>query len=274
MKKKLVFHFYIKNDWVKLPIVSLHLKLLRHYANFFDESLFVISVDDVDDFNLIQKIETTIVGIGFTNVKFKVIKNDKKLREVITYYNDFVKEFEAYDGLLYFAHIKGVYDTTGMGMSYDAISHWVTTMYYQLFSEPLYHTLADANNKYIVGGANKTIVDSEFRDFSFYGKYGWYYCGTFIVVNCPKIREWAKRKNVNLLLPVTGKYYSEQYVTYMIPIELGYGKCVAYPDLNCVYENSKWVIDLNFNGKERDDYLKFYNKIQDGEEVNISISCD
>ena len=82
MKKKLIFHFYIPDDWDTHPIINLHFKLLRHYANFFDEVKFILAIDNTEDIDTILKIENGLIDIGFHNVEFKIIKN-----------NPFVKDF-------------------------------------------------------------------------------------------------------------------------------------------------------------------------------------
>lgn len=133
-KKKLVFHFYAIDNWDKNPIVKLHLKLLKHYAMFFDESHFVIAIDDINDITTIKAIEKMLMHIGYTNVKFSAIQNNPMLKQNETFYRDFILEMEHYDGVLYFGHLLGITRHKN-NEPYEMLSKLICISYYELFKE-------------------------------------------------------------------------------------------------------------------------------------------
>ena len=261
MKKKLIFHFYIPDDWDTHPIVKLHFKLLRRYVNFFDEVKFVLAIDNTEDIDTILKIENGLIDFGFHNVEFMIIKNNPLFRESITFHDDFVLGIKHYDGVLYFGHSKGIFDISGYGNDYSPISHWVCIMYYQAFSDSYFYEIS-SNSPYLIIGSNKCIINTNGRQFSFYAKYGYCYGGTFFGINCPKLVEWSKKNDVNIETPLSGMYCSEQYPGYVIPIELAYGRSVIYPALNNIYLDDKIAIKLNFTKTEQEEYLRFYDSIE------------
>jgi hypothetical protein len=63
MKKKLVFYFYITRENVNSEVYRVHYACLEKYIGIFDEVLFVISVDDVNDFELINSFEHRLTDI-------------------------------------------------------------------------------------------------------------------------------------------------------------------------------------------------------------------
>lgn len=143
MKKKLVFHFYAIDDWDKNPIVKLHLKLLKHYAMFFDESHFVIAIDDINDIASIKAIEKMLIRIGYINVKFSIIQNNSKLKQNETFYQYFILEMEHYDGILYFGHLLGIIRYKNND-PYEILSKMICISYFELFKKISYLDITKA----------------------------------------------------------------------------------------------------------------------------------
>lgn len=274
MKKKLIFHFYVVNDWITHPIVSLHLKLLRHYADFFDEAMFVIALNDINDTTTINEIETMLVDIGYHNVEFKVVKNDAILRESMTFYEFFVKQLGKYDGILYFGHIKGVFDISSLNKKYENISHWVCLLYYQTFSKEYYNEIS-SNSRSIACGANKDItLRDDYKKRLYNGKYDYCYGGTFLGINCPKLIEWAKKTNTVIDVPFHGTNYSENYISNVIPPELAFGKwCKHGKNRLDNYDYLEATFDA-LNKSEINKFKDFYKKIHEEKEISVSFLCD
>ena len=257
-KKKLVFHFYIPQNWETHPIVHLHLKLLRHYSYYFNEMLIVIAVNDASDRKTIERVEEVIVRNCTGHIELKVIKNDPVLREAVTCHDDFVMEIENYDGVLYFGHSKGIRNVDD-GYDYTNICRWVCALYYQLCDYHSFYTLCTDLNALSTGAL---LTEIQF-DVPVDTNHTWYYMGSFIGVMCTKFLRYCKLFKKDFKTPLGDRFYAEFYLPYIHNKEF----CVVQNNLyrigQCdVYHNIDEHLTTIFNNEEMDKFNNFANLIE------------
>lgn len=109
MKKKLIFIFYIQPKWLEGEvgkINEIHLRCLKEYVHNFDEIVFVITMDNVDNLELINTVKEKIMPL-FTKGQITIrIEKNTKLREAATFYNEIVKRLGDDDLVFFLVIIK------------------------------------------------------------------------------------------------------------------------------------------------------------------------
>ena len=180
IKKRLVFYFYAFENYKDNYANKLHLNCLKHYANIFDEVIFVISVDDLENKELILDVELEIIKCGFKDIRFKLHKNNA-YREVPTFYDEIVERLDKLDGITFFGHNKGTTNVQKADAVIKSIEAWILGMYYlnlEFISEVEEQLCSDVPRFY---GA--FLLDARKWDILNVC----YYVGTFYWVNGPKI---------------------------------------------------------------------------------------
>ena len=138
MKKQLVFYFYIYqqnyslyNDFINT--FNTHLKCLQNYIDVFDSYKFILSFDNLNDTEYINKYKHYIVDylkLNNKNVEFVIVQNNIDFREGIYFYKEIICKLEEYDGLVCFGH--GKYDLL---YNRDIIYKWLCMLHFQLFND-------------------------------------------------------------------------------------------------------------------------------------------
>ena len=118
--RRLIFHFYVYNEWEKNPVYYIHKYFLKKYCSVFTDAVFVISVDDVNDWQLINSAQRFIIDCGFKNLKF-IVEENTRLYEVETFNKYVIQQMNKLDGLTFFGHVKGVSDYNNTNMDKNAI---------------------------------------------------------------------------------------------------------------------------------------------------------
>ena len=200
--KRLVFHFYCDNDYKSNRAIKIHLQCLKHYSSIFDEALFCICVDDLDNTDLIQSIEHDIIGCGFNDIRFKLVKNTS-YREAKTFYDEIATKINELYGITFFGHTKGYtnYKNLPYGADIENLDTWITGLYFLSLSD-----LDDVKNRLLGPPMN-----------SFYGSFLSYckeidlilYSGTFYWINAPSLNDKIKN-NIPLLDNCT---YAENFLS-------------------------------------------------------------
>ena len=99
-EKRLVFHFYVKEGWKEFITNRIHIECLRHYSHIFDEVVFVISLDDITNYELIRDVELSILDLNFTpKISFNIVENNY-LRDSQTFYDFIASKLDEYNGLI------------------------------------------------------------------------------------------------------------------------------------------------------------------------------
>ena len=126
MKHRMIYHVYIPNTCDFPEIYKLHFACIKEYASIFDDTIFVLSIDDIDNRKLIRKYQDIILDANFKgNLTFAIEQNDKNLREAKTFKKYIVDDIIPYEGLTFFAHSKGLTNKYT-----DNLKDWIAAMYF------------------------------------------------------------------------------------------------------------------------------------------------
>ena len=220
--RRLIFHFYANKEWKTNPAYLIHKYFLRKYACIFDDAVFVISVDDVNDWELIRTVECFLIDCNFPSIKFVVEKNTM-LYEVETFNKYVIQQIDKLDGLTFFAHSKGTLDYNNPKMNKDAVLIWIASLYYlslEFYKEAEWGAYTAGScffgGPLVKHGENSGINSS---------KNGFMYSGTFYWLNCKEIydkffgnfpeiknRYYAENFPGNLCRPYNYEAYSHNYM--------------------------------------------------------------
>lgn len=129
VKKRIIFYFYVFENYKDNYAIKIHLQCLRHYSHVFDEAFFVISVDDVNNTDLIMDVERELLSIGFKDVRFKVHKNNPYCESQV-FFDEIAKKLDYLDGLTFFAHTKGITNINNDEYPIESIEAWIFGLYY------------------------------------------------------------------------------------------------------------------------------------------------
>lgn len=277
MKTKLVYYMWVPDMMSPKEnfIYQLHLRCLKHYSHIFNSATFVISLDNTSNYGLLKNIEKDIVNIGFNgNLNFKIIQNDKLLRETNTFYNEVVLKLNEPETLTFFAHNKGMTNiTTGdwNHKSVDKLSlyHWITLMYYLNLEYIDEVTESMARDGQLAFG---TIMLKDNRVASLNK---WQYAGSFQWIYNRKLYEYMQRNNIETPLP-NHRLYAENFLPNIMPMDFS---LVASHDWRWyngffdpyreTYNNIEWLFK---NNDELQQYINFFKNITSNEKQNISVN--
>lgn len=217
MKKRLVFNFYVTSDWYDNEINRFHLRCLSKYAYIFDELVFVISLDDINDTALIRSVEHQLLELHTRGrISFKIHQNDKTC-EGDTMHTEVVQKLGD-DVLVFFAHNKGCTNITNQhnevatsGIDRNVVYAWVYALYYfALEYSDVIDTLLIGKSAYCYGALLTSTNDSV-------TKYHWYYSGAFFWINSPSLYDYIKRSNIELP-HCSHRAYAEEFLGHVIPM--------------------------------------------------------
>lgn len=207
MKKTLVYHLYMKDDFEGNIAYKIHTYCLQKYIHIFDNVKFTLSVDDLSNHKLIKSGYEWIDNIGANcETQINVVKNnelgetDTFVREVLSLNND---------GMVFFAHSKGVSRMID-GKINSSVLYWILTLYYE--------------NLEYVSDIEKCFLDMPLKQSVFYGTllfgsevheplklaFGKHYSGNFYWINMPKYKNWRSIGRIPDLKP-DGRWFVEMY---------------------------------------------------------------
>lgn len=127
--KRLIYHFYVGKDFENNPIYKEHQYLLKKYSDIFDEALFVISTDNINDKDRLKEVKRFLLECNFKNIEFRVEENNSYY-EVATFEKYILNKLDTLDGMTFFAHTKGTNDYYEADKDKDAVLKWVFALYY------------------------------------------------------------------------------------------------------------------------------------------------
>lgn len=124
IKRRLVYHFFISDNYETNDVYKIHFACLEYFANIFDEAVFVITSNDENA--PYSDVESKLLKI-FKHARVTIeIKTNTELCEAETFYNEVVKKDESV--LTFFFHTKGVRNIETF--EYKNIVQWVLMIYY------------------------------------------------------------------------------------------------------------------------------------------------
>ena len=192
--KRMVYAFYYSDDISIQTINEIHFKILERYINIFDEIVFCIIIDNINNKEVIREIEKRVISIRNGDVIFKIYENSN-YRECDVFYNEIVLKMKDLHGMTFFGHSKG----SGVLDKIEETVAIVTALYY--------FSLENVENieKYPFYGSLKMINNSP----SWYigPKYMWFYVGTFFWGDYQRI--YYEKNNMPL--------YSSRWFDEMFP---------------------------------------------------------
>ena len=263
---RLIYHMYIKGfDNV---VSKIHFYCLEKYINVFNEALFVISLDDVDDTDLISSIETRITSLGFKgNLNFKIIKNDPYKREAETFYYEIVKKLYDLDGITFFAHSKGYSNRVNTNLC-----RWIAAMYFFSLDDLIIGQVKDhllEKPGFMFDGFNPVFDDKTFENHPLWyckNLYHWLYHGSIYWMNTQKIANYLNRES-SQIPKLTDRFYAEAFPGNVCPFDTEcvgfttdyYGKYFPY-----WYDNANYYIEKlcgRVNSVKLQKFNEFYIKM-------------
>ena len=251
---RLVYHLYVPNGEFG-SFMDVHWNCLRYYSHLFTESIFVLCMENPEDFDRIKSIEKHIIGLGFNNVIFKVIKNSQ-YREGLTLKNEVVDKMNDIDGLTFFAHSKG--DSNLMSDNSDNLGYWISSMYYYNleFLDIVKYKLIEGF--YLASGflvfVNKNILNN---------KFGYCFSGSFFWMNTQRLYDYIKLygNGDTDYLKIFDRVYAENFignVAYLFKI-WSPGRSTEYCD---DYKNVLARIkEITYTDEIYNSFIDFHNKI-------------
>lgn len=270
--RRLVYHFYVTSKWRESEVVKIHLACLEEYAKNFTESIFVLSMEDINDSQSVYEIEKKIIDIGFTNVTFKVRPTNWHLCESDTLDKEIFQHMGELEGITFFGHSKGVFNE---GRNYhcmtkESVFQWIVAMYY-LTQEPIDEVESKLYGPHgIVFGAFKT-----FRD-DLTNKYHWIYSGTFYWVNAIRLYNTIKLNNI-FVPKCTDRFFSELVMGNILDTkrETGLQACDSFCgsyliDCKDYYDDTPQYIQLCTGPNIYKSFLTFFQKIMDKCEIKLA----
>ena len=251
LKKKLIYHFYAFNGWQDNPIVNLHMRLLDYYSSYFDETNFIIAVDDLDDMHLISDIEKAILKLGYLNIKFDIVQNDPKWKQNKTFYEKFILGISRYNGMLYFGHLNCLCSYSEELNNYATLSKLVCFSYYNLFTEKMYKELCK-DYMYSIGVPILTTSRDESK---------WECTGGFIGVNAMAAKRLIEVSNITLDVDPITYCNNETYLGDRITFNACYTiTWYLLGEWNAVYDFDNQV---NIRYQNLDDGLSEFNSFHE-----------
>lgn len=227
MKKHLIFYLYVTDDFFERKTNLVTIECLRRYSYIFDCADFYLSLDDTNNYELIQRIEALIIELGFKReISFHIHQNDS-FRESKVFKEELVDKLkEMDDEIVFFAHGKGF--TNLEQYEENSMIHWLLGCYYLSleFVEEA-EALITGMNTFSAYGSFPLVLEKRqlggdllAKEELYLGriKYMWCYSGTFFWINPPKIVDHMAIFGQEIP-KIFDRYYSEKFL----------GNVMSYP---------------------------------------------
>lgn len=142
--------------------------------NNFDDILIICSINELTK-EINDKINYIKNYLNNDKIIYKIVNNSKLYREGITFYNEII--CDKYDGIVLFAHSKGLYDLKKFpfNCNQSSIYDWIIGMYFQVFYN-IKEIDKALSNGYAASGAYNVIETSlplRYK-YRYQGSYCWY----------------------------------------------------------------------------------------------------
>lgn len=245
MYKRLFFYFYAMDGFDEMFFYRIHLSCLEYYAKIFDEAVFVISVKDLNNVVLIEKVKHEVLNhFKCKRISFKVHEDDE-YHESRVFYDMVYKKLGQLDGLTFFAHTKGVCNNEWHDVTLD----WVLGLYWL--------SLSDINNMEMNLVKKGSLFYGPFlTKFNtpdmMVNKYSALYGGTFYWFDAKKVKSFIGNKNFKL----SNRWFTEFFPGEVCDVNLG----LSSPSDKCLISKFDGRFDENFKyfiGQNKNKFNKF-----------------
>ena len=131
MKKILIFHLFAFRGFTNSDFTKIHEICLKKYIHIFDESRFVVVVDNLSDSAAISEAFNWVLGIT-NGKKFSIrIKPNTELFEVDTFKEEILDNVDVLRDYVFFAHLKGITENTSVPRyEKSSVLRWTCGLYY------------------------------------------------------------------------------------------------------------------------------------------------
>lgn len=281
MKKIFVFNLYSNNQKITdNKLFEIHKNCIKYYKHVFDELIFYLNVDDLNDCELINDlikwVSEVCEGLNFT---IKVRKNTK-LCEAETFRNEILNGRKKYeDCFVFFGHSKGsslldkdlnVNLERMNSNSNESLLKWCVGLYFYSFNfideiEKIFHGCPRASEMFY-GPFLTQIKNPENNPILRMNKNNCHYQGTFYWINMNKFNNYIDRGIIDLPL-IDDRFWVEMLPgTICGRNEWGSG-CSSHNDVAInddfnlyIMNNREWEYLLDVLG-DKNSFYEFYNKI-------------
>ena len=216
LKKKIVFHYYLSSDKsLDRTCYKIHDFCLRRYLKFFDDVVFVISIDnDIEDAE-IYKIKDMVLSSckSSANITLQVVENKPFYREAETFFREIVDKKEEYEGIIFFGHNKG---TTN---AYDEnIFTWITCLYF-FNLEPIDEVENTFYKSAALAYGGPTLNYKDYENAPVLSKYHFHFSvGTFFWVNIKRLKHICSLKGIKIP-GLVDRWSAENFISDLFDIE-------------------------------------------------------
>lgn len=266
MKHKLVFHFFLQKDYKINRANKIHFECMKRFLNVFDECLFVIAKAENTTDDIVKDFEKNIITI-VTAKKccFKIVENSV-YREAKTFKEEIIDKLtEPYDGLVFFAHNKGITNYTQYSMEY--VDKWICSLYYLSlnFINEVETDLCGRiyNFQSFFYGSILTQATKEPDDHVFINKNNVFYSGSFYWLNTGALLRYIKHYNISIP-NVVDRAYVEAFPGEIFDWE---SKRLSSHNFKIVFfpKDSSWIdldraLNFIFSKEEMDEFNNFYTE--------------
>lgn len=272
MKKKLIYYFYLTEDFSTNLANRINFECLRRYARIFDEASIFISTDSVKNTELIMEAERVFMSMPFNgNIGFKVV-NNTVYRESMVFEEEVVDKLGKLDCLLFFAHAKGLTNFKTYPENKEGIEKWIVGSYYlsleyvaemESFIGPTTSYNLSAYGSFPIL-TKKKLGEADIKeswDNIFIGeiKHNWYFSGCFFWINTKSIYNY-----INTFSPtipkMSNRYFGEKFLGNIMPFDgraMGHNLRYMFP---CNFYN-KGIVDSSLNFILNEDELADFNRV-------------
>ena len=276
MRKILLYYLYITDDFFERLANLVNIECLRKYSHIFDEARIFLSIDDKNNYGLINKVEHLFIDLGFRgNVKFIIHQNDdfRESRIVKSEIADKLRDYG--EDLIFFAHGKG-YSNLDTGYDKTSMMHWIIGCYYLSLEFAKEGTdLITGMNTFSTFGSFPLVMRGEkempgdylTKDEQYLGriKYHWCFSGTFFWLNPAKLYDHLAIFGQETPL-IFDRYYSEKYLGNVMSYECnatGHNLMYLWGNNNMYNDGvaESCVRFLLHTDEAFDRYMAFYNEI-------------
>lgn len=224
VKKTLIYYLWVPADISdgEEKIRDIHLRCLRHYSAIFTDAEFIVAMDDPDDDKTYHRVVNDIANLNFSgNIKITKVENNFFYREGEYFKKLIVDRANEIDGLVFFAHSKGMSNISNgpsLGdnkeFSEEAIKHWICALYFfnLNFMEEVIHDMGDG--KVLYGALLNKYKTDDKPPFDT----GWQFNGSFYWINPKRLANYLQFHDItppNL----DNRLYAEDWMRHVIPFD-------------------------------------------------------
>lgn len=246
VKKKLIFHLYVGEDFETNIGYQIHFKCLKHYINIFDSIVFVVCIDKELRKEFLMKVYKWVDDLNFNGeISINVVENTF-LREAITFKN-YVVDANISEEFVFFAHSKGITNLRDETINQHGIIIWIILMYfYNLnFIREVENIFTGENTRpEIFYGSPLVKFNNEAYPVLGH-RSACEYSGTFFWINGPRFYNCRKIGAFPDIV-IGGRDFAEQYPGYFCDREI-YGQGLASHNDACLDGHSFNLYNLTLD---------------------------